>query len=102
MSRSLTHRTDEGRREESTRPAQAASTSVQQLSSSSIDPSSSSAANTNSSAAPSSDGSLLKHQWPSQTELAAQVEKLTNLKGQNFQQTTVTTTLARSRTRTVR
>merc|ERR1719219_386997 len=45
------------------------------LSSSSADPGSSSNANTNSSAAPSSDGSLLKNQWPSQTELQGQLEE---------------------------
>lgn len=44
------------------------------ISSSSVDPSSSSAANTNSSAAPSSDGSLMKQQWPSLTDLQAQVD----------------------------
>merc|ERR1719219_3191259 len=44
------------------------------LSSSSADPGSSSNANTNSSAAPSSDGSLLKNQWPSQSELQGQIE----------------------------
>lgn len=49
-------------------------TTVNLSSSTSADPSSSSAANTNSSAAPSSDGSLLKNQWPSQTELQSQIE----------------------------
>lgn len=44
-------------------------------SSTSAEPSSSSAANTNSSAAPSSDGSLLKNQWPSQSELQTQIEE---------------------------
>ena len=68
--------------------------SKNQLSSSSVDPGSSSNANTNSrwvvfikqysitqtfqmfmfSAAPSSDGSLLKNQWPSQSELHLQIE----------------------------
>eukprot|EP00092_Neocalanus_flemingeri_P034467 GFUD01037478.1.p1 GENE.GFUD01037478.1~~GFUD01037478.1.p1 ORF type:complete len:1402 (+),score=479.73 GFUD01037478.1:84-4289(+) len=53
------------------------STNKVNISSSSADPSSSSAANTNSSAAPSSDGSLLKNQWPSQTELQSQIEDKT-------------------------
>jgi hypothetical protein len=42
-------------------------------SSSSADPTSSSAANTNSSAAPSSDGSMLRQNWPSQSHELAQV-----------------------------
>jgi len=53
------------------------STNKVNLSSSSADPGSSSAANTNSSAAPSSDGSMLKNQWPSQTELQSQIEDKT-------------------------
>jgi len=50
-------------------------TTINLSSSTSAEPSSSSNANTNSSAAPSSDGSLLKNQWPSQTELQTQIEE---------------------------
>jgi hypothetical protein len=55
-------------------------------SSTSADPSSSSAANTNSSAAPSSDGSMLRQNWPSQShDLHSQVcKRSTTLHGKIF------------------